>query len=79
MEKKMIYPLNVVHVSACAASSRRGADSERRENAYNCPVYKYPIRTDRYIIFRIPLQCIGGNADAAKWKLRGVAILCATD
>merc|ERR1719152_638138 len=79
MEKKMIYPLNVLHVSATATSSRRGQESERREKAYNCPVYKYPMRGDRYLIFRVLLPCIGGNADASKWKLRGVALLCSID
>jgi len=52
-EKKMTYPLNILHVTATATSARRGPDQERRENAYNCPVYKYPFRTDKYLIFRV--------------------------
>lgn len=52
-EKKMTYPLNILHVSATATSARRGPDQERRENAYNCPVYKYPNRTDKYLVFRV--------------------------
>lgn len=79
-EKKMTYPLNILHVFATSTAAKgRGPDAERRENAYNCPVYKYPCRTDRYIVFRVLLPCVGGSTDANKWKLRGVALLCSTD
>lgn len=78
-EKKMTYPLNILHVSAASTVSRRGPDAERRENAYNCPVYKYPCRNDKYLVFRVLLPCVGGSTDANKWKLRGVALLCSID
>merc|ERR1711935_821806 len=59
-EKKMTYPLNILHVTAVASSARRGGpEQERRENAYNCPVYKYPMRNDRYLVFRVLLLCVG--------------------
>lgn len=79
-EKKMTYPLNILHVTAVGSNTRRGGpEQERRENAYNCPVYKYPSRTDRYLVFRVLLPCVGGSTDASKWKMRGVALLCSTD
>ena len=46
-------------------------------NQYNCPVYKYPRRTDKYIIFRANLTCESGSF--TKWKQRGVALLCAIE
>ena len=51
-------------------------ENDKMLNQYKCPVYKYKRRTDRYIIFRIPLSCEG---NAQKWKLRGVALLASTD
>ena len=33
---------------------------------YSCPVYKYPKRTDRYLIFRVNLKSEGGNAGATR-------------
>jgi len=80
-EKKMTYPLNILHVTAYASDAKKGGrpEQDRRENAYNCPVYKYPMRTDRYLVFRVLLPCIGGSSDASMWKKRGVALLCSTD
>jgi dynein heavy chain len=55
---------------------------------YDCPVYKYPKRSDRYLIFRVFLKPEGasvapnpnkGMTPAMKWKLCGVALLCCKD
>jgi dynein heavy chain len=78
-EKKMTYPLNILYVTAVANNSKKGPDAEKKDNAYYCPVYKYPVRGDEYLIFRVYLPCSGGATDAHKWKLRGVALLCSTD
>jgi hypothetical protein len=59
---------------------------------YECPVYRYPMRTDRYFITKLkilaePKQDVnkGRKQDGAQketsasinqWKLRGVALLC---
>jgi len=54
---------------------------------YDCPVYKYPKRNDKYLIFRVLLKPeattslqTGNKAmtPAMKWKLSGVALLCST-
>ena len=77
-EKRMQFPLNTLHVTAVAVNSKRGIDQEKRDSAYNCPVYKYPMRNDRYLIFRVFLPFTGIGNDQNKWKLRGVALLCST-
>jgi len=46
-------------------------------STYLCPVYKYPKRADRYIIFKVPLNCEGKSPNY--WKLRGTALLCSTE
>merc|ERR1712216_1049726 len=56
--------------------------------AYSCPVYKYPLRNDRYLIFRCYLKAEAAGAPQhpnkgltapMKWKLAGVALLCTKD
>ena len=43
---------------------------------YSCPVYKYPARTDRYLIFSVSLP--SRDHKPIHWILRGVALLCTT-
>ena len=43
---------------------------------YDCPVYKYPARTDRYLIFTVTLPT--QDLKPLHWILRGVALLCTT-
>mmetsp|Transcript_28828 Transcript_28828/g.26118 ORF Transcript_28828/g.26118 Transcript_28828/m.26118 type:complete len:139 (-) Transcript_28828:156-572(-) len=77
-EKKMFYPLPILYVTAIQKKKGPGDDRASSGSVYNCPVYKYAKRTDRYIIFRVKLNC-EGNHDAKFWKLRGVALLCFTE
>lgn len=55
---------------------------------YFCPVYKYPKRNDKYLIFRCYLKAEGAQASVnankgmtapMKWKLSGVCLLCQKD
>ena len=55
---------------------------------YSCPVYKYPKRNDKYLIFRVWLKPEGqggspntnkGMTPPMKWKLCGVSLLCTKD
>jgi dynein heavy chain, axonemal len=54
-----------------------------RKTHYNCPVYKYKTRTDKYLIFRCLLKPTA-DLDAKNfviepkinWKLKGVALMC---
>jgi len=52
---------------------------------YDCPVYKYPKRNDKYLIFRVYLKAEAqgappnpnrGMTPPMKWKLCGVSLLC---
>ncbi|CAK75138.1 unnamed protein product (macronuclear) [Paramecium tetraurelia] len=73
--KKMFAPLPILYVTAI--NKKKGADAEKNSSTYSCPVYKYPRRTDKYLICRVGLPCEGTGAH--KWKLRGVALLCSTE
>lgn len=74
--KKLFAPLPILYVSAIN-KKKGGADAERMSTTYSCPVYKYPKRTDKYIIFRVGLPCEGTGPH--RWKLRGVCLLCSTE
>ena len=56
--KKMFAPLPILYVSATTKKGK-GNDAERLNNSYSCPVYKYPRRTDKYLVFRVNLPCEG--------------------
>lgn len=52
------------------------------QGPYDCPCYKYRMRTDRFFIFFVTLKCNNGNGsekDARFWTLRNVGLLCNTD
>jgi dynein heavy chain len=69
--KKLFAPLPILYVTAI--SKKKGAD-DRASALYSCPVYKYPRRSDKYLVFRVGLNCEGTGPH--KWKLRGIALLC---
>ena len=71
-EKKNFYPLPILYVSC----KKKGADSDKN-TTYSCPVYKYPRRTDKYLVFRVNMEC--GSKTPSFWKLRGVALHCFTE
>jgi len=73
--KKMFAPLPILHVTAI--NKKKSPDAEKMSTTYSCPVYKYPKRTDKYLIFRVGLPCEGSGPH--KWKLGGVALLCSTE
>jgi dynein heavy chain len=63
-------------------------DRAGEKSQYQCPVYKYPKRNDKYLIFRVGLKCDaqGGNNNlsrgvtpAMNWKLKGAALLCSKE
>lgn len=93
-----IFP--VLHVSAMstAATDARGPAARNKDQNqsldkthYFCPVYKYKIRNDKYLIFRVYLAAEPKNAAGAEkalskgmtpilnWKLKGVALLCSKE
>merc|ERR1712196_66944 len=78
--KKLFVPMPVVWVTA---NSKQDQLKVRREmfgaqGPYECPVYKYPKRTDRFFIFFVTLKCTP-EKNPMHWTLRGVCLLCNTD
>ena len=72
-EKKNFYQLPILYVSC----NRKKEEGLKSSTVYACPVYKYPRRTDKYLIFRVNLEC--GTKQPSFWKLRGVALHCFTE
>ena len=72
LPKILFDNLPVILVSVVDAKRKPKAS-----NHYLCPVYKYPARTDRYLIFEIPLP--SGSRPSWHWVFRGVAILCSIE
>ncbi len=70
--REMFAPLPLLHVTAI--NKKKSGDDK---SVYNCPVYKYAKRTDKYIIFRVNLN--SETDPPSKWKLKGVALLCAKE
>eukprot|EP01038_Epipyxis_sp_PR26KG_P006437 gene6437-8857_t len=77
--KKLFSLLPVIMVTAVLKSARKNLTSASNYGpfgGYDCPVYKYPARTDRYFIFSVLLPT--HTMKPLHWTLRGVALLCAT-
>ena len=77
--KKLFSHLPVILVTAVTKSTKKTISSSGDygpHGGYDCPVYKYPLRTDRYLIFSVTLPT--HDHKPLHWTLRGVALLCAT-
>jgi|JI61114BRNA_FD_contig_51_2031946_length_770_multi_2_in_0_out_0_1 dynein heavy chain len=70
--REMFAPLPLLHVTAI--NKKKSGDDK---SVYSCPVYKYAKRTDKYLIFRVNLN--SETDPPSKWKLKGVALLCAKE
>jgi dynein heavy chain len=96
--KELFYQFPIMHVSAqntAPTDNRPGAGRANQNNAANmekthfsCPVYKYPKRNDKYLIFNCMLKAEAPGAPAnankgvtapMKWRLCSVALLCQKD
>lgn len=77
--KTLFVSLPVLYVTGNARKEEEKAKKEMFGSIgpYECPVYKYSSRTDRYIIFYANLKCTA-EKKPAHWTLRGVALLCNT-
>jgi dynein heavy chain len=93
--KELYSRFPVLHVSAISPNAQdnmgggfkpKGDDSSKQK--YSCPVYKYPKRNDKYLVFRVNLNCdTQGQASnqlksmtaPMNWKLKGVALLCSKE
>jgi len=93
--KKLFAALPVLYVTGTTKQLRRDhikSGAYGPNGPYECPLYKYPVRTDRFYIGMVSLASraqpagasgVGSPArDAPKkehWILRGVALTCSTD
>jgi dynein heavy chain len=78
--KKLYAAMPVLYVSGLKntlVSSKKDIYSPTGLAPYMAPVYRYPSRTDRYLIFVVPIPTRGQVAD--HWTLRGVALLTLTN
>lgn len=78
--KKLFSLLPVIMVTAITKAAKKSVlanSSYGPSGPYECPVYKYPARTDRYLIFSVLLASV--NQKPLHWTLRGVALLCSTN
>merc|ERR1711871_843263 len=74
--KKLFVPMPVIYVTAVQAKERKKASEYGQYGPYDCAVYKYPRRNDRYLIFRMLMKT---EAHPAQWKLRGVCLVAQVD
>ena len=75
--KKLFASLPIMFVSAMTKAAKRNATTDYGPfGGFDCPVYKYPTRTDRYLILVVTLPT--REQKPLHWILRGVALLCAT-
>jgi len=55
----------------------------KTRHLYKCPLYKYPLRMDLYLIAMVDLPFRLGSMSPQEgedfWVKRGVALLCATE
>jgi dynein heavy chain len=89
----IFLPRNEKERQAQAAGTRGGGKTDyatKQKYYYDCPVYKYPKRSDRYLVFRCYLKPEGSGKEnagagksgltaAMKWRLSGVALLACKD
>jgi dynein heavy chain len=75
--KKLFTSMPIIHVSAVTAKEKKTKGVDYGPfGPFDCPVYKYPKRTDKYLIFRMNLKT---DLVPSHWKLRGVCCLCSTE
>lgn len=75
--KKLFVGMPVIYVTAMTAKDLKAAGFNYGPfGAYDCAVYKYPKRNDRYLIFRLNLKT---ELHPHHWRLRGVCLVGQTD
>ena len=76
--KKLFASLPILLVTAVSKKNKTTTSTVDYgpHGGYDCPVYKYPLRTDRYLVFSVTLPSM--NHRPLHWTLRGVALLCTT-
>jgi dynein heavy chain len=78
--KKLFQLLPVLLVSANIGAAQVKVNREMfgSHGQYECPVYKYKARTDRFYVFIVNIRCTVAKHPGF-WGLRGLALLCNTE
>jgi len=66
----------VIYVTAVQAKEKKKGSEYGPFGPYDCAVYKYPKRNDRYLIFRMLMKT---EINPTQWKLRGVCLVAQID
>merc|ERR1712070_1071493 len=74
--KKLFINMPIIYVTGTTMQLRRAKGDLYSPYGYDCAVYKYPKRNDRYLVFRLMLR---SEQHPSHWKLRGVALMCQTE
>jgi dynein heavy chain, axonemal len=78
LPKKLFASLPIMLVTAVTKAAKKTMTGDYGPyGGYDCPVYKYPVRTDRYLIFIAHLP--SRDRRPLHWILRGVALLCTSN
>lgn len=74
--KKLFVPLPILYISGLIKdeAAKRRKELFGSHGPYDCPVYKYRPRTDRFFVFFVTLKC-SVDKNAKHWTLRGTALL----
>ena len=78
--KRLFVPLPVLYVTinTKAEQAKVRRDVFGAQGPYEAPLYKYPSRTDRFLVLLVTL-CCPVDKGPTHWALRGTALLCNTD
>lgn len=76
--KKLFTAMPAIFVTAATGKDLRAMGVSYGPNGpFNCAVYKYPKRNDRYLIFRLLLK--SDPQHPYHWKLRGICLVTQTE
>jgi dynein heavy chain len=75
--KVLFSQMPVIRVTAITLKDKKSKGADYGPfGPFDCPVYKYPRRTDKYLVMRINLKT---EVAPSHWRLRGLAALCSTE
>jgi dynein heavy chain len=75
--KKLSSQLPVIHVTAVTLKDKKTKSTDHGPyGPFDCPVYKYPKRTDKYMVMRLNLKT---DVHPSHWRMRGVGALCSIE